>query len=254
MWRVLRIGILLAVLVLVAGNTLLDRARTTDWDKPLRVGVFPIVADDSEIARRHVAALDAGDFAAIETFLAREARLAGVALDRPAQVTLYPPVPQRPPLRDPRAGALATGLWSLRLRGYAWRAAGSTPAQIRLFVLYHDPARSPVVPHSLGLQKGLVGVVHAFAAGDMTGANQVVIAHELLHTLGATDKYDPASGLPRWPDGYAQPQASPRHPQRRAEIMAGRRALSASEAETPDSLDDAVVGGATAREIRWRAD
>ena len=27
----------------------------------------------------------------------------------------------------------------------------------------------------------------------MDGANDVVIAHELLHTLGATDKYDPAT-------------------------------------------------------------
>ena len=35
----------------------------------------------------------------------------------------------------------------------------------------------------------------------MTGPNNVVIAHELLHTVGATDKYDPVTDAPRIPDG-----------------------------------------------------
>jgi len=51
------------------------------------------------------------------------------------------------------------------------------PEDIRIFVLYHDPALTPVVPHSLGLAKGLIGVVYAFAAPEMTGENAVVIAH-----------------------------------------------------------------------------
>ena len=140
---------------------------------------------------------------------------------------------------------------SLKMRYYAWREGGGTPARVRVFVLYHDPARNPVVPHSLGLQKGLVGVVYAFAADDMTGANAIVIAHEVLHTLGAADRYDLASGLPRYPDGYAQPDRQPRYPQPQAEIMAGQRALSASESEMPESLEDVVVGSATAREINW---
>jgi hypothetical protein len=251
MWRLIRIALLLSVLVLVAGITLLDRLRTTDWDRPLRVGVFPIVADDSTVARDYVAELTREEFAGIEAFFEREARRAGLPLAAPVRVTLYPAVADRPPLRAPTAGAIATGFWSLRLRAWAWRVARHTPAQIRVFVLYHDPERSPVVPHSLGLQKGLIGVVHAFAAPQMDGANQIVIAHELLHTLGATDKYEAATLLPRWPDGYAAPNASPRYPQRDAEIMAGRRALSAREAEMPDSLDDVRVGAATAREIRW---
>jgi hypothetical protein len=77
-----------------------------------------------------------------------------------------------------------------------------------------------------------------------------VIAHEMLHTLGASDKYG-ADGLPSYPDGYADPDQQPRLPQRRAEIMAGRRAVTASHAEMPRSLDEVVIGAATAREIRW---
>jgi hypothetical protein len=79
----------------------------------------------------------------------------------------------------------------------------------------------------------------------------VVIAHEILHTLGATDKYDPATLQPLYPQGYAEPERNPRFPQSRAEIMAGRRALSQRDAEMPDSLDDTRVGAQTAREIHW---
>ena len=82
-----------------------------------------------------------------------------------------------------------------------------------MFVLYHDPAVTPTVPHSLGLTKGFIGVVYAFAAPVMNGENNVVIAHELLHTVGATDKYDPANDAPRFPDGYGDPDQRPLYPQ-----------------------------------------
>jgi hypothetical protein len=107
------------------------------------------------------------------------------------------------------------------------------------------------VAHSLGLKEGLIGIVHAFATRPMTPTNSVVIAHELLHTLGATDKYDPASGRPRHPEGYAEPEREPRHPQTAAELMAGRIPLSPGRAEIPESLDQVVVGRVTAREIGW---
>jgi hypothetical protein len=80
----------------------------------------------------------------------------------------------------------------------------------------------------------------------------VVVAHELLHTLGATDKYARASGQPLEPDGLGDPQQQPRYPQRFGEIMAGRIASSARQAEMPDGLDRMLVGPATAREIGWR--
>jgi len=118
-------------------------------------------------------------------------------------------------------------------------------------VQYHDPSFTRSVPHSVGLQKGLVGVVHAFAAADMTGANNVVIAHEVLHTLGATDKYDLATLAPLYPSGYAEPEREPRFPQEFAEIMAGRYAIDADTFEMPESLDEVLVGDQTALEIRW---
>ena len=60
---------------------------------------------------------------------------------------------------------------------------------IRLFVIYYDPKTTETLQHSLGLEKGMIGVVNALASESMAGWNNVVVAHELLHTVGATDKY-----------------------------------------------------------------
>jgi hypothetical protein len=133
----------------------------------------------------------------------------------------------------------------------AVRASGKPPPQIRVFVRYHDPSFTESVPHSVGMQKGLVGVVHAFADRDMTRTNSLVIAHEILHTLGASDKYDPLSLAPLYPAGYAEPQREPVHPQSLTEVMAGRFAIDTRTFEIPHSLDEVLVGPATALEIRW---
>jgi hypothetical protein len=57
--------------------------------------------------------------------------------------------------------------------------------------------------------------------------------------------------MPLYPGGFADPHRTPLYPQDDAEIMAGRRALSAQEAQMAASLRSVVVGPDTAREIRW---
>jgi len=79
----------------------------------------------------------------------------------------------------------------------------------------------------------------------------VIIARELLHTVGATDKYDPRTNQPAYPDGYAEPGRQPRLPQEYAEIMAGRMPVSESEAEMPRGLENVLIGAKTAQEINW---
>jgi uncharacterized protein YbjT (DUF2867 family) len=95
-------------------------------------------------------------------------------------------------------------------------------------------------------------VVNAFASPQQAGSNKVIIAHELLHTLGASDKYDPATGQPLYPDGYAEPEADPRLPQKLAELMGGRIPFSATDSQIPRSLDEVIIGTVTGQEIRWR--
>lgn len=124
---------------------------------------------------------------------------------------------------------------------------------VRIFIRYYAPiaiSGGHRLENSVGLEKGMVGVVNAFAGRRHAAVNNVIIAHEFLHTLGATDKYEPASGLPVFPAGYAEPQRTPLLPQRYAEIMGGRIAMSESEATMPESLSDVVIGPETAREIR----
>lgn len=251
MWRGPRIAVLLTVLFAVAVSTWVDRRRTTDWDSTLWIGIFPIAADAQATTRDYVDGLTEAQFADLEPFFAREARSHGVALERPVKVVLQPRVADAPPRLAPVAGVLATMAWSLRMRWYAWRHQGDSLADIRMFVLYHDPERSPAVPHSLGLQKGLLGVVYAFADESMDGENAIVIAHEALHTLGATDKYDLATGQPIAPDGLGDPDQEPRYPQQVGELMAGRVAVSPQDAEIPAGLGQMRVGETTAREIGW---
>ena len=253
-FKMLRILILLLVLLAVALSTWQDRYRSTRWREPLYVAIYPIAADQSPVTLSYMAALDADRFTPIDRFFMREAGRYRLTAPAPVKTRLRSELHDRPPQRAPDAGLLATAWWSLRLRLWAWRASGrvNEPEDIRIFVLYHDPALTPQVPHSLGLAKGLIGVVYAFAASEMDGANNVVIAHELLHTVGASDKYLPGSDAPRFPDGYGDPNQVPLYPQRFAEIMAGRRMLSASRWQQAANLDQVLIGPATALEIRWR--
>ena len=254
MWKSIRIFLLLLVLLAVALHGWLDRVATQTWQEPLWVGVFPLNADGSAPTQDYVAALTVKDFAAIEDFFAREGRRFGLKLEQPVHVELYPPGPKLPPALDPGAGPLGIAWWSLKLRwfaAHATRVPGRAPPRIRLFLLYYDPAALERAPDSHGLQKGLVGVVHLFADSAMTGRNNIVITHELLHTVGASDKYDLGSGTPLFPIGYADRDQRPLYPQERAEIMAGSRALSAYQWEMPRTLAGAVIGPETALEIRW---
>ncbi len=253
MWRRLRIIILLLILLFVALNTYFDRVYSTDWNIPLRVAAYPISADDRPATEQYIRQLSNDALRGIELFFEQEAKQYGLQMERPIRMTLLPTLSQKPPPLAPRAGRLMILVWCWRMRYWAWRVAappGAAP-DIKLFVLYHDPGVSPTVPHSVGLQKGLFGIVHVFANAGMKGSNDMVIAHELLHTLGATDKYDLRSNQPAHPDGFAEPDREPLYPQSFAELMGGRIPVSSTESTTPESLQQVIVGAKTAGEIGW---
>lgn len=253
MFRKLRIVVLLLVLATVAQTAWLGKSRATSWKSSLSVAIYPIAGDSSSATDAYIAKLSAETFDPIKEFFEREAKRYGVDTWRPVDVALAPRIASLPPAAPAGAGPLASILWSLEMRYWAWRndnQEGPKP-HVRLYVIYHDPEQTDSVAHSVGLEKGLVGVIHVFASRRMAAQNSVVIAHELMHTLGATDKYDPATNLPRYPEGYAEPDRAPRFPQQEAEIMGGRTPISDREAKIPSSLYDVIVGPATAREINW---
>ncbi len=253
MWRKLRILALLFVLATVAQAAWIARGRTTEWNNTVRVTLYPINGDDSTAAGAYVGRLDAAGFEPIEAFFKREAAGYGMAVATPVEISLAPPVAAQPPKPPFGGGKLEIVLWSLRLRYWAWRHddyRGPKP-DVRIFVSYFDAETSPRLAHSTGLQKGLIGVVNAFARADMDGSNNVVIAHELMHALGATDRYQPGTNRPLYPDGFADPDAVPLYPQSRAEIMAGRIPVSEAAAEIPTGMHEVTIGTKTAREINW---
>jgi hypothetical protein len=255
MFKRLRILILLLILLFVALNSYFDRVYSTDWDIPLRVTIFPINGDGSSVTERYITRLEGTDFLSIEAFFTEEAARYGIALERPIQFARGKQIRELPPMREPASGLVSSIVWSLRTRYWAWRvpehADGPKP-DVQLFLLYHDPAKSSTLPHSVGLQKGLFGIVNVFADRELEGANDTVIAHELLHTLGATDKYNMADNQPLHPLGFAEPERDPLYPQVFAELMGGRIPLSPDDSQIPPSLRQVIVGPATALEIGWK--
>lgn len=253
MFKAVRVTILLFILVLVAGVTWMTKQRALNWDYTLDVVIYPINADKTEITRAYIASLRTDAFQPIDTMMLDEARRHGMTRNAPVRVWVAPEVDAMPPVPAPGGNVFSIMTWSLKLRYWAWRhdRFDRTKPNIRLFALFHDPARTPALAHSQGLEKGMLGVAHVFASTSQEGSNNVVLAHEMLHTLGATDKYDLRTTLPLFPDGYAEPQKSPRFPQEFAELMGGRIPVSDSRAEIPDDLSQCMVGAATARELKW---
>lgn len=252
MWRKLRIAILLFILATVAHRTWLAGAHT-EWKKSLYVNVYPVNMDGSAVADRYIASLQSNQFEEMGDYFAQQSAQYHLGLTRPFEIRLGPKVTQQPPQPQLAASLLQTVLWSLQFRWWASQNNPSTAVRpdIKLYLLYFDPATHAILPHSTALSKGRVGLVNVFADAAYAKQNDVVIGHELLHTVGASDKYDLSTNQPAYPDGFAEPDKSPRYPQSLAELMAGRRPVTEILAEIPASLRQTLVGPATAQEIGW---
>jgi hypothetical protein len=239
MFKAFRIAVLLFVLFMVVVGTWLSEVRSTDWNNSLWVKIYPINGDGSEQSDRYIAKLSTETFDGIEQFVTREVDRYGHDLSRPVRIELGRPVHEQPPAVGDAASMLDIMLWSLRMRWWVRSVTDDDVApDVRMFVRYHSPDTTLALENSVGVQKGMYGVVNAYASRRLRGRNNVVIAHEFMHTLGATDKYDPSNAQPLVPDGVAEPGRSPLYPQKLAEIMGGRIPL---------------AGPATAREIRLTA-
>lgn len=250
-FRRFRILILLGLLAAAGSLTLLEQWMARGWRAPLDVQVIPINGDGSAKTHATIAALKASDFDEINAFLERELARYGAPLSPAIHVRLQPPLDEAPPAPPAARTALNNLAWSLKLRGWVYRQSGQWLPQlgtVKLFLLYHTAENGVALEHSLGLQKGLIGVIHVFADTGQQHQNAIVIAHELLHTLGASDKYG-EGGRPVYPDGYADPALPQSVPRREAEIMAGRYVTASGSVVMPASLDQCVIGPATAREI-----
>lgn len=253
MFKKIRIAILLFILFLVGANAYLTQIRTTDWDMPLAVVIYPINADGSSFTDDYVASLTPEVFRPVEEFMEYEGWQYDLKLSDPVSLELAPPITILPPPPPFGANIIAIMWWSLKLRYWAWKhdTYQGPLTNIQVFILYYDPHTRSQLDHSLGLKEGHICMVKAFATRHQAARNNVIIAHEMLHTLGATDKYSLETLQPIFPEGYAAPDQKPLLPQKYAEIMGRAIPLSPTESVMPESLAHTVVGPQTAKEIRW---
>ena len=249
-----RILVLLIILAAVAIYVKDQKLVTQGWYKTLDIVVYPINPTNSPIVQRYIDSLSPQSFSRIDKLIKRESEKYNIVASTPTKTRVGETLNEIPPAPPGiNSNIFKIMAWSLKLRLWVWQHAPDEINEkhlIRMFVLYHDPSVMPRLEHSVGLQKGLVGIVNAYGVKSQSVQNSIVIAHEFLHTVGASDKYD-AFGNPTLPDGLGNPNQSPLYPQRKTEIMAGRRAISSTHSEMPNSFKKIVIGEKTAREIGW---
>lgn len=250
--RKVRYLILLLILLFVAVNEAMIKLRSTSWEHALWVRVYAVSGDQRDATAAYIASLTTQDFKPIEAFVNREARRYGIDIDA-VQVEFGGQLASHPPQPPSGQSILENIWWSLKFRAWAWRRAWSSDSDdgdVELFVSYYDIATTQSLRHSVGLEGGMIGIINAFAERSYRGSNHVVIVHELMHTLGASDKYA-KNNMPQYPEGYAEPYRDPLYPQLRAEVMGGRIPLTSNQSRMPRSLQEVVVGNYTATEINW---
>ncbi len=258
-FKALRVTILLVVLVIVVVGQWVTRSRLSSWEKPVWITIYPIITmaqgtPGSEKLLAYVEDLDKNSFAEISKFFTLQGSRYGKQLTTPLQWQIAAPAFAAPPVVPPEGKRIQIAIWSLKMRWWAWRRERGDRlpgADIQMFVLYHGVEHPYLPERSVGVQKGMYGIVNAFASRGHAPGNRFVIAHELLHILGASDKYDPFTGQPFESSGLANPALRPLYPQKAAEIMAGRIALSRTRAVAPASLGNCLIGPVTAGEIGW---
>jgi len=249
----LRISILLSLLLIVSVYSMVTSARVTSWKEPLHVVIYPLNGDGSREVAGYIDSLDEDVFLPIEGFMRSEAESYDLGIEDPILIHMGPEIKSLPPEPPQAQNPFYIMFWSLRLRYWAFKNdAYDGQKDIRIFVLYKKAGTyTQTLDMSLGLKKGLVALVRSPAAASAEPYTNFIIAHEMLHTVGAYDKYDKKTLCPRFPEGFAEPDLDPLYPQEIAEIMGGRIPLGKGKYAQVKSLDQVVIGEKTAEEIKW---
>jgi hypothetical protein len=251
-FKLIRVVALLSILFVVLVGTWMDERRLASWQRPVWVTIYPIVADGDADTRNYASRIDEASFDEINRFFQRDLQLYGVSLTPVFDFQIAPLTEELPPAIPDRHSPVFIAIWSLKMRWWSWwmdRKDGLISPDIQMFIFYHALGGESEMNISVGMRKGMYGLVKGYGSNSMSSYNQIVIAHELLHVLGATDKYVFSTGDPEYPFGYAAPDQRPLFPQTHAEIMGGKIPISAYETVLPDSLEQCRIGHKTAEEI-----
>lgn len=255
--RNVRIAVLLAVLAAVAGWGYKRRQALglrKEWLGPLPVAVVlvaerPLPPATVEAWRRGLEELEAWSEAEFE-------RHRGPMHFPPLSLRLAAPVvaphPPLPPPDVPLAERAAAALQFEQAARALDDAAGVTSSDTIVIDVLLGPGEATPV-EGLAEKEGKRGVVLGNVDETELSLELVALVHEVLHCVGATDKYD-AEGHALEPEGLVEPDRAPPLPQAFGEVMVGEIPVGRGAGRPIRSLDEARVGPATAKEIGWARD
>ena len=251
--KMTRIGLLILVFFAVAVYTTCTNSRIAGWEETLEVVIYPINGDQSEQTEEFISTLDEESFRPIETFMMEEAERYEFWLEKPVAIHLAPEIKTLPPEPPKNRNPLIVMWWSLKMRYWAFRHnTYKNPLDFRLYVIYKTIETTiPQMEVSVGLRKGLMGIVNTSPDIKAQNYTNIIITHEMLHTFGAIDKYDYTTLMPNLPDGYADSEKKPLYPQNHGEIMAVRIPKSPDSFTMPKSLNNVIIAEKTCMEIKW---
>ncbi|NNJ65367.1 MAG: hypothetical protein HKP16_07365 [Xanthomonadales bacterium] len=255
-FKLMRVVLLLSILFVILLSTWMTEKRMAAWERPILVTVYPIVADEEAETARFVKSISENSFREVNAFFERESGPYGFQVTPAFRFQMAPISSERPPPVPGQFEPAAIAWWSLKMRWWAWKMDfndGLVQPDIQMFVLYHSLNGNSEVGISVGMRKGRYGIVKAYAREALQPKNLVVFTHEMLHVLGASDKYVLSTGEPIFPDGFARPQQRPLFPQEYAEIMGGRIPINSVTSVMPGSLRQCRIGQKTATEIGFFA-
>lgn len=255
-FKLMRVVVLLSIFFVILVSTWMTEKRMAAWERPILVTIYPIAADDTPETRDFVKNLDPASFEEINRFMNRESAPYGFTVTPAFRFQIAQPLKDLPPSVPAQFETAEIALWSLKMRWWAWMKDWKddlVSADIQMFILYHSINGNREVGISVGMRKGRYGLVKAYARDSMNASNLIVFTHEMLHVLGATDKYILSTGEPIFPQGYAAPDKRPLFPQKLAEIMGGRIPISSFSSVMPASLGECKIGKQTAEEIGFLA-
>jgi hypothetical protein len=239
-----------------AWNDIRERRERNSWARPLHVGFVllttgPVSEDTVDRLRWRMADL--------QEHLGHEfQRWKGEAMN-PFVFSVYGPVA----VQEPPPESYSDKFWDLVYFAYQqWRYLKRIDAQAdvprseldsRIYLVAHPPSPGELqFVEGQSEQGGRVGVVKVQLDESMVDFALLVATHELMHTLGASDKYD-EYGHVLVPDGLAEPERVPTFPQQYIEVMSRNRPITPEEEVPPEALEELRIGRKTAEEIGWIA-
>lgn len=254
--RVAVLMLALSAASLWASWTSARRDLRTAWKRPLDIAV--VLLPQGDIPDADLDLLRSG-IPRLERLLATEfARYRPERTLVPVVFTVSEPhrVERAPPVAPDGGGAWERARHAWELRRYfapIHEALGLETSRFdaRIYLVLREPRGERMrFVEGIGAKNGDVAIVRSDLERESLDLTLLALGHELLHFLGATDKYDP-DGRAVAPRGLAEPDRKPLYPQQYAEIMVGEIPLSPRSGRVPDTLSQVRIGPVTAAEIGW---